>query len=286
MSSTQTAILGAIAGFTIFLGLPLGRMKSVSPRVRGFLSVLSGGILLFIFWDVLSAAHEVVEGSLLAAQDGTGGWATFVLDLVMVVGGFAVGALGLAWLERAVAPSGPPAPIAGGSGEATTLAPESSIADQVEAARRKQVLGLGMMIALAIGLHNFSEGLAIGVSARAGAVGLAGTLILGFALHNATEGFGIVGPLGDVRPSWGWLFLAGLVGGGPTFLGTLVGYHVSSEPLELAFFTLAAGGILYVVGQIWGSAQRKFTTVFVLTGLVLGFTLGLLSDLVITAGGG
>jgi ZIP family zinc transporter len=285
MSPIQTALLGAIAGFTIFLGLPLGRMKSVSPRVRGFLSVMSAGILLFIFWDVLTAAHDAVEGSLLAAQGGAS-WSTFVLDLFMAVGGLAVGTLGLAWLERKVAPSGPPAPILGASQEAPALTTATQIQDLAEAERRKKVLSLGMMIALAIGLHNFSEGLAIGVSARAGAVGLAGTLILGFALHNATEGFGIVGPLGDVRPSWSWLFVAGLVGGGPTFLGTLVGYHVSSEPLELAFFTLAAGGILYVVGQIWGSAQRKFSTAFVLTGLVVGFTLGLVSDLVITAGGG
>ena len=143
-----------------------------------------------------------------------------------------------------------------------------------------------MMIALAIGLHNFSEGLAIGVSARAGAIGLAGTLIVGFALHNATEGFGIVGPLGDVRPSWRWLFFAGLLGGGPTFVGTLVGYRVTSEPLEVAFYALAAGAILYVVGQIWTSAARRFSTRFVLAGLVVGFSLGLLSDLVITAGGG
>ena len=32
----------------------------------------------------------------------------------------------------------------------------------------------------------------------------------------------------DVRPSWGWLGLAGLVGGGPTFLGTVVGTRFES----------------------------------------------------------
>ena len=53
-----------------------------------------------------------------------------------------------------------------------------------------------MTIAGAIGLHNLAEGLAIGVSARAGAISLATVLIVGFSVHNATEGFGIVGPLG------------------------------------------------------------------------------------------
>jgi zinc transporter, ZIP family len=279
MDPTQVAILGAIAGFTIFLGLPVGRIRSISPRTRGFLSVVSAGILLFIFWDVLAASHEVLDSSLRAAQDG-GSWGSFVVRLAMVLGGLALGALGLGWLESRMMRRRPP--IAGGA-EAPPLERAHS---SVELEARHAALSLGMMIALAIGLHNFSEGLAIGVSARAGEVGLAGTLILGFALHNATEGFGIVGPLGDVTPSWRWLFLAGLVGGGPTFVGTLIGYRVSSQPLEVAFYALAAGAILYVIGQIWGSASRRFSTTFVLTGLVVGFALGLLTDLVIGAGGG
>jgi hypothetical protein len=50
-------------------------------------------------------------------------------------------------------------------------------------------------------------------------------LDIGFALHNGTEGFGIVAPLageGD-RPSWGFLLAMGLIGGGPTFVGTALG---------------------------------------------------------------
>ena len=62
MSSTHVAILGAIAGFTIYLGLPLGRVRGLSVRTRGILSMLAAGILLFIFWDVLTAAHDILEG--------------------------------------------------------------------------------------------------------------------------------------------------------------------------------------------------------------------------------
>src|SRR5206468_11584568 len=88
---------------------------------------------------------------------------------------------------------------------------------------RTHALRLGMSIAVGIGLHNFSEGLAIGQAAHAGEISLAVLLVVGFALHNATEGFGIVGPLvaADVRPTWSWLILAGVIGGGPTFLGTI-----------------------------------------------------------------
>ena len=61
MSTTQTLILGAIAGLTIFVGLPLGRLPSTSPTLRASLTALSTGILVFLFWDVVS--HAVAPSS-------------------------------------------------------------------------------------------------------------------------------------------------------------------------------------------------------------------------------
>jgi ZIP family zinc transporter len=143
-----------------------------------------------------------------------------------------------------------------------------------------------MVIATAIGLHNFAEGLAIGVSAQTGQIGLATVLIVGFALHNATEGFGIVGPLGAVRPSWSWLGLAGLVAGGPTFIGAMVGYSVTSPALELLFFALAGGAILYVIGEIWSGVRRLGHRELGLYLLGGGFLLGVATDLLVAYGGG
>ena len=153
-------------------------------------------------------------------------------------------------------------------------------------AARRHALRVGLTIAGAIGVHNFAEGLAIGVSARAGAISLATVLIIGFALHNATEGFGIVGPLGDVRPSWRWIGLAGLIGGGPTFLGSLVGYAVTSHPLELVFYAAAGGAILYVIGEVWNGMRRYGHRELGLLMLAVGFLVGVLTDLIVTYGGG
>jgi ZIP family zinc transporter len=283
MSGTTTVLLGAIAGGTIFLGLPLGRLDQLPESTRSFLATVSAGILLFLFWDVVSHGWEIVEHAVDNAKDG-GPAGPVVARTALFIGGFLAGIFGIAFAERAVLRRRPMKPVAGGSA-ATAEASGFDAAALVEEAKRA-ALTLGMLIAAAIGVHNFSEGLAIGVSARAGEVALAGTLIIGFALHNATEGFGIVGPLQDVKPSWKWLLTAGIVGGGPTFLGTIVGYRISSEPLQLAFFALAAGAILFVVGELWNAAAKRASRNVVLTGIVVGFLLGIGTDLILDFAGG
>ena len=287
MSFPETIGLGALAGFTIFLGLPAGRLHLLGPRMRVALAMFSVGILAFIFVDVLSNGLAIVHTALDHVKNHTGSVGYLVLLVVLLAGGFLLGSSGLAALERRMRPAGPRnPPIAGGAGTATATVPEAeALADELEVARRR-ALGTCLTIAGAIGVHNFAEGLAIGVSARAGAISLATVLIIGFALHNATEGFGIVGPLGGVKPSWGWLGLAGLIAGGPTFLGTMAGYSVTSHPLELAFYALAGGAIIYVIGEIWNGMRRYGHRELGLLMLSAGFILGVLTDLIITWGGG
>ena len=144
-----------------------------------------------------------------------------------------------------------------------------------------------LLIATGIGLHNFGEGLAIGQSAAAGELSLALVLIIGFGLHNATEGFGIVGPMaGEAeRPSWAFLGLMGLIGGGPTFLGTVVGQAWVSTALSVAFLALAAGSILYVVVELIGVCRALASKTMLFQGLLLGLFLGFATDFVLVAAG-
>ena len=146
---------------------------------------------------------------------------------------------------------------------------------------------------MGIGLHNFAEGLAIGQSAASGEIALATLLVVGFALHNATEGFGIVGPLaGDrdedgtaIRPSWRFLLMLAAIGGGPTFLGTIVGHAYTSEPVAVVFLTLAAGSIMYVVTQLIGIATKTRRSDLLAYGLLIGLFAGFLTDAVVSAAG-
>ena len=276
MSSQQILVLGAVAGGTIFLGLPLGRMQTVNARVKSFLSAFATGILLFLLWDVLTAAVEPIEGALTSGRDGR-----FIGLSSLLAGGFAVGLLSLAvydgWLRR--------------RRNRALLGPgAASIAEyQVERhlVRMSPTRWLALFIATGIGLHNFTEGLAIGQSAAGGELSLALALIIGFGLHNATEGFGIVAPLtGDKElPSWSFLATLGVIGGGPTFVGTLVGQAWVSTPVSVLFLALAAGSILFVVNELISICGRFASKEVTLAGILLGLTIGFATDFVLVAVG-
>jgi ZIP family zinc transporter len=280
----ETVLLGAIAGLTIYLGLPVGRINGVDDRLRVALAMFSVGILAFIFMDVTSHGQEIVDTTLGNFKDHKTSFAHVLGLFALLAGGFTAGTAGISGIEHTLRRRRPAvAPIAGGEAKAA-FGPNQLASFERDA--RRAALRTGMSIAVAIGLHNFAEGLAIGVSAKTGAIGLATVLIIGFGLHNATEGFGIVGPLGGVRPSWAWLGLAGLVGGGPTFLGTIVGYQVHSDALELCFYALAGGAVLYVVGEIWTGMRRYGHRTLGLYLLAAGFLAGVATDLIVTYGGG
>jgi zinc transporter, ZIP family len=283
MGFSEMVSLGAIAGFTIYIGLPVGRLEGVDERLRVALPMFSVGILAFIFMDVTTHGQEIVDSTLGAYKEHRTGFISVLVQFSLLAVGFTAGTAGISTIQRSLRrrrPSAPP--MAGGSSAAEFSARELA---SVAADARRASLQTGMTIAGAMGLHNFAEGLAIGVSAKAGAIGLATVLIVGFALHNATEGFGIVGPLGGVRPSWAWIGLAGLLGGGPTLVGTVVGYQVHSDALELCFYALAGGAILYVVGEVWAAVRRYGHRTLGLYLLAAGFMAGVATDLIVTYGG-
>ena len=170
MSAARIALLGAVAGLTIFIGLPVGRLRAPMPRVRALLNALAIGILVFLLWDVLAAAWEPVEKSV--------------------------------------------------SGHAYLPA-----------------LGEGAILAAGI------------------------------------------------RASWGRLALLGLIGGGPTFFGTVIGQRFTSEPLSIAFLALAAGSILYVVIELLAVARRFNAKSVTTWGLLGGLLLGFATDAVLIASG-
>ena len=95
MSTAQTLALGAVAGFTIFLGLPLGRVRSADVRLQAGLSALACGVLLFLLWDVLVHGVAPVEEALEGAVEGEGSWGEFVGYAALLAGGLIAGLMSL-----------------------------------------------------------------------------------------------------------------------------------------------------------------------------------------------
>src|SRR5882762_6872334 len=226
MSHAAAAALGAIAGATIFIGLPVGRIRGISKTVQGILNAVATGVLLFLLWDILSHAAAPIETSLAAMHHGDRGFAALALIFAAGVG---IGLLGLVYFN---------ARLFGRTKHAPPPAPKT----------------LAMMIAT------------------------------GFGLHNVTEGFGIAAPLAtdSSMPSWSFLLVAGLIGGAPTFLGTVIGYLFTSTYIYVLFLALAAGALLYVVNEMFHIGRRFNSPAAMAWGLLLGFLLAYSTDLFLT----
>ena len=172
MSTAQTLLLGAIAGLTIFLSLPMGRMHGISPKLKAFFTATATGILLFLFWDVLSQAIHPLDSALNAKT-----WGRFAGVSSIAFAGFVVGLMSLVSYDSWIKARQRKAMLGPGA---------ASVAEFTQKPGLSAAQWLSVFIATGIGLHNFSEGLAIGQSAAQDLKSLALVLVIGFGLHNAT----------------------------------------------------------------------------------------------------
>ncbi|HTC22325.1 MAG TPA: multicopper oxidase domain-containing protein [bacterium] len=248
MNLSTLFLLGFIAGGTILIGLPIGRLKGFNPTLRAALSMLAAGILVFLLIEIMGQACGQTASVLRSVADGSAGIGLGLWMVLLLVGGFLVGLVGLVKIEQRMVRS------------SAVFNPQN----------------LSLMIAVGIGLHNLSEGLAIGQAYRQGMAGLTISLIVGFALHNATEGFGIMGPMvkSGQQPTWGRIFGLAVIGGGPTFVGTLLGSLWSSTSLSVFVLAMAGGSLLYVLKELLHIARKETAQVAIMTTLALGFTVG------------
>lgn len=271
MDLTTQLVLGLIAGGTIFIGLLAGRRPVRNPTLRAGLGMLATGILVYLMIEIVGDTAGQVSTSW---RDAAGGHAShgraFGLT-VLLVGGFLIGLVGLVWLQQRL-------------GDLLTRRAQRHAERRVRSAETAGTPAAGanpaeklaLAIASGIGLHNLSEGLAIGQSAASGRTALATGLVIGFALHNSTEGFGIVGPLvaDETRVPWRKLGLYGLLGGGPTFVGVLLGGVWTNQAVDVFVLAVAGGALLYVIGQLLGGLRRQAAQVAVMTFLAAGFAIG------------
>ncbi|GKS56758.1 hypothetical protein YTPLAS18_02850 [Nitrospira sp.] len=241
--------LGLVAGvIPVYLGIlaALALGKMLPRSWEGGLIGLATGVLLYLFFDLM---HEAVE--LSGARD--------VLSWLVFLGSLGVSLIGLVLLESRQIFTGH---------------------------RTDRFLSLPYMIALGMGLHNLGEGLAIGASYAGGDWTLSTLLVMGFALHNGTEGFGIVGAAGKTPIQWRDALWLGLLAGGPTCLGAAMSGQQLSPYFSIAFYTLAAGSLLYVIFSLTTISYTATRRLQVAIGVVAGIALMFVTAMLLTVWSG
>jgi zinc transporter ZupT len=144
---------------------------------------------------------------------------------------------------------------------------------------------VAMLVAIAIGLHNLGEGLAIGSAYAVGALALGAFLVVGFALHNTTEGLAIVAPVAQRPPGLGRLAVLGLIAGAPAIVGAWIGAAAFNASLAAFLLGAGAGAIVQVIQQLAPSirdrGERTLNPASV-AGILAGFALLYATSLLIS----
>lgn len=232
--------------------------KNIDRRVLDTMLGFAAGVMIAAsFWSLLAPAIEMAEA------EGTPGWLPAVV-------GFLLGGVFL-WVIDKILPH-------------LHIGYPTQDAEGIKTSWRRSVL-----LVLAITMHNFPEGLAVGVAFGALSAGLetaslAGALALaiGIGIQNLPEGMAVSVPLrregmGRLKAFWmGQLSgmvepIAGLLG------AALVIYIRPILPYALAF---AAGAMIYVVvEELIPEAQlNKNETHQATFGAMLGFAVMMLLD--------
>lgn len=241
-------------GITLLAGLATGVggliaffAKRTKTTFLAFSLGLSAGVMIFIsFTEILTEAGRMMQSSY---DTDTAAWLTF-LSFVAGIGLSAA-------IDKILPSEGNPHELK----RVEQMHPESRDPDKTECHGRKmpnqshpkikdkKLMRLGIFTAVAIGIHNFPEGIATFMSAMSDvAVGV--SIAAAVAIHNIPEGIAVSVPVyyatGSRKKALVWSVLSGF----SEPVGALAGYFILSlfkTDLILAFvFAMVAGIMIYI----------------------------------------
>lgn len=249
-----SGLLGSLlAGLCTGLGaLPILLRAQWSVRAQGLMLAAAAGVMLgATVFSLVLPCLDIVE-----ARTGSAFYATIVAG-----GGIVLGAV-CVWLIHSLVPH-----------KHFVKGHEGGKAD----------LGRHWLFILAITLHNFPEGMSVGVAYGDPAAGLSVTL--GIALQNLPEGLAVAAALvsdgvGRARALW-LALLTGLVEPVGGLLGALA---VSATAAALPWGLACAGGaMLFVIsGEVIPETHRQGAERGATLALVLGFVVMMVLDVALT----
>ncbi len=261
-----STILFAIA-LTLFAGLATGIGGALSLLTKKtntkFLSIalgFSAGVMIYVsFVEILSKAKNILVSELGAIN---GEWAS--------VGGFFFGILLIAIIDKLV-------PSTENPHEIHTV----EEMDGKSESHKTNLMRMGMFTALAVGIHNFPEGLATFTAALSDPQ-LGIPIAIAIAIHNVPEGIAVAVPVFYATGSKRKAFRLSLLSGLAEPIGALVGYvflyRFFNDIILAIIFATVAGIMVYIsLDELLPSAREYGEHHLSIYGLVAGMAVMALS---------
>jgi len=252
-------------GLTLFAGLSTGvgslialfSRKTNNRFLAGALG-FSAGVMIYVSFIEIFAKSRSILSEELGNREG------YIYATLAFFGGIAL----IAIIDKLV-PSfeNPHEPKS-----LEELTPESA-----EEAKRRKLLRMGLFSALAIGIHNFPEGMATFIAAlNDPALGI--SIAVAIAIHNIPEGIAVSVPIyfatGSRKKAFFYSFLSGLA----EPVGAAVGYLILApyiSPVVFGLLFAAVAGIMVFISldQLMPTAEKYGEHHIAVYGLVAGMAL-------------
>ena len=222
-------------GLTVFAGLSTGigsligfLSKKFNPKFLTVALGFSAGVMIYVsLIEIFAKAKDSLSGSF-----------GYRKGYILTVVAFFAGVFLIALIDKLIPSYENPHEV--------NL--KEKIAESTEAEKRK-LMRMGVFSALAIGIHNFPEGLATFMSALSDpALGI--SIAVAVAIHNIPEGLAVSAPIFYATKSRKKAFVLSFLSGVAEPIGALVGYFilrsVFNDTTFGVVFAAVAGIMVYI----------------------------------------
>ncbi len=238
----STGIGGLIAFFS----------KKTNKNFLSFTLGVSAGVMIYVSFVELFAKACFSLSAIYGQRLGT----------ILTVFGFFLGILLIAAIDHFI-------PEEKNPHETRTI---EDLSEKSESS--KKLLRTGFITALALGIHNFPEGMATFVSALESPL-LAFPIVFAIAIHNIPEGIAVAIPVyyatGNKKKAFFYSFISGIAEPVGAIIGYLILMPFMSDALNSMIFSIIAGIMVFIsVDELLPSAREYGEHHLSVYGLIVG----------------
>ena len=247
-------------GLTLFAGLSTGigsligfMSKQFNPRFLTIALGFSAGVMIYV--SMIEIFVKARDSLTVSFGDKMG----YVLTVVSFFAGIAV----IALIDKLIPSYENP----------HEMNVEQKIKDSTDE-QKKKLMRMGMFSALAIGIHNFPEGLATFMSGLTNPT-LGVSIAVAIAIHNIPEGLAVSAPIFYATKSRKKAFVLSFLSGLAEPIGALIGYFVLRSIFNEAtfgvIFASVAGIMIYIsLDELLPTAEEYGEHHLAIGGLIVG----------------